>query len=153
MKIRELLINGLMSTTIFEMAFTKKVAIDHARSLQFEIADHLVKMVMYNRSPNIKHWAAEVNSWLDKIQRRRLKGTNKPLDSKLLFDLLYDEPLGTLDDVQTSMNQNFRDYPDLTIDQPNAEQVSKTLAWVLQQVCLDISKKAFVDINTYFKEH
>jgi hypothetical protein len=150
MNLKEILVNGLMSTSIFEMAFTRKVAIDQARNLQLEIAKHLVKLVMYHQSSYVDHWAAELNAWMHKIQDRRLKGTNKPLDYQTLLNLLHDEPLGTIHDVQKKMNRVFNEYPKLNIDQPDAQQVSKTLIPVLQQVCSDISTDSFVDVKKYF---
>lgn len=138
-----------MSTTIFEMAFEKKVAIDKARSLQSQIAYHLVKINMYSSSSLVPHWTKEVNVWLQLIQRNKLKGTNNPLNKQDLFKILFDEPLGTVVDVQDYMNEAHEEYPDLPIDQPSAAEVNKTLSWQLQGVCNDIANKLFKNIGNY----
>ena len=152
MLIRELLINGLISTNLFEMAFSKKVAIDRARDLQLQIARHLVKIIMYSESQYVSHWSSEVNTWLDKIQDHRLKGTNRPLSESELTNILFIEPLGTISDVQARMNRNYRDYPDLKIDQSDALEISKQLSWILPKICDDISNENFTDIRMYIEE-
>lgn len=149
MQIKELLINVLMNTELFEMAFSKRVAMDKARYLQNQIARHLAKIVMYSNSPHVPHWCDEVNAWLDDIQDNKLKGTNRPLQEKDLFNILLDEPLGTLDDVRSRMNRNYREYPTLVIDEPDPAIISKKLSWILLQVSSDIGKNLFVDIKQY----
>ena len=88
-------------------------------------------------------------SWLDKIQEHRLKGTNKPLNEKELFNILFIEPLGTIDDIQARMNRIYRDYPDTKIDQPQATEVSKQLSWVMPKICSAIANENFIDIREY----
>jgi hypothetical protein len=131
------------------MAFEKKVAINNARHLQTEIAYHLVKLSMYSESLFINHWSQEVNTWLKKIQRHKLKGTNRPLDKQDLFNILFVEPLETIDEVQDYMNDAYEEYPDLQIDQPSAAEINKNLAWQLQGICQDIARKQFKDIRNY----
>lgn len=150
MRINEMLINGLMATRIFEMAFSKKVAIDKARNLQNQIAKHLVKMIMYRNSEYFNHWGSEVNGWLEDIQDNRLKGNNCPLNEKDLEKILLGEPLGTLSDVQTKMNRAYREYPELSIEQSNVDEVSRTVSWVLIRVCRDVSNESFTDVREYF---
>ena len=149
MKISDLLVNALMSTHLFEMAFAKKVAMDRARDLQLTVAQHLVKIVMYSSSTYVYHWKKEIDGWLRQIQSRKLRGTNQPLNERDLFLILFDEPLGTLVDVQDMMNQIYENYPDLEIDQPSAGQVSQKLSWMMSNVCKDMAQKQFKGIDHY----
>jgi hypothetical protein len=138
-----------MSTAIFEMAFEKKQVMDKSRNLQNQIASHLVKLSMYNKSEYINHWSNEVNAWLDDIQDNWFKGTNRPLNEKDLFNILFLEPLETIEEVQRYMNKAYKNYPNLQIDQPSAAEINKKLAWQLQGICHDIARKQFKDIREY----
>ena len=149
MRIKEVLINGLMSTAIFEMAFEKKVAMNNARNFQLQIAYHLVKLSMYNESSFANHWIQEVNTWLKNIQRHELKESNRPLDKQSLFNILFVEPLETIDEVQDYMNDAYEEYPDLKINQPSAAEINKNLNWQLSGICDDIANKQFKDIRNY----
>lgn len=149
MKLSELLSDLLLRTQLFEMAFAKRVAMDRARDLQFPIAEHLVKIVMYQGALPEAHWIKEVNTWLQRIQTHKLRGTNKPLGEKELFLILFDEPLGTLVDVQDLMNLVHLQHPDLNIVEPDAALVSKKLLWVLSNASREISHKQFKGIESY----
>lgn len=149
MKISDILVDGLMSTRLFEIAFKKKIAIDNARRLQMQIARHLVKLEMYSNSEYVNHWTSEVNAWLHDIQDTKLKENNRPLNEKILYRILLDEPLGTVDDVQSRMNRIYNEQPKLHIDQPNADEISKILAWKLSRICHDIANTKFKDIKDY----
>jgi hypothetical protein len=149
MKISELLVSSLMKTSLFEMAFVKKVAIDKARYLQNQIARHLVKIYMYSDSEYVRHWKNEVSTWLLDIQENKLKGTNKPLSYKELMLILFEEPLGTIDDIQVKMNRVYCEYTDLKINQHDPAMISRELAWLMPAVCKDISVGLFTRISKY----
>jgi hypothetical protein len=138
-----------MSTAIFEMAFEKKTALVKTENLQMQIADHLVKVHMYNESTFVRHWTKEVNAWLLTIQNYKLKRTNRPLQKNELFRILWADPLGSINDVASRMKRNYREYPDLHIDQPDAAEIHKNLRWLLEAVCQDISEDEFYDIKDY----
>ena len=152
MKVKDLLIDSLISTDLFEMAFAKKVAIDKARNLQNQIARHLIKIQMYNQSQYIQHWISEVNGWLLDIQENKLRGTNKPLPYRVLMLILFEEPLSTIDDIQSKMNRIYREYPDLKIDEPDAAKVNKSLTWILPQICGDIADSKFNNLTHYLEK-
>lgn len=149
MKISEILCNSLINTSLFEMAFNKKVAIDKARNLQNQISRHLVKIVMYSNSQYVNHWCSEVDSWLHDIQDNKVKGTNKPLQYRDLYNILFIEPLETESDVQSKMNRSFKEYPSLHIDETDARIVNKKLQWVLDAACTDIESSSFESITGY----
>jgi hypothetical protein len=151
MKISEILIDILSETKLFEMAFNKKVAIDKARNLQNQIARHLVKILMYHNSQYVNHWCNEVNSWLYDIQDNKIKGTNKPLKSSELFNILFVEPLETIDDVQARMNRNYKEYVDLAIDEPNSTVINEKLYWIIKSICDDLQNNQFNRVEKYLQ--
>lgn len=151
MKIREILLDRIIESKLFEMAFEKKIAMDKARHLQNQIARHMIKIAMYGKSDYVKHWIQEVDGWLYDIQDNKLKGTNRPLGGKDLRKILINEPLGTINDVQTKMNRIYNEYPTLAIDEPNVDNISKMITWVLANSCDDIAGSLFKGIRKYLE--
>ena len=149
MKIVDLLLDRLTDTALFEMAFSRKKARDKASDLQIPIAKHLIKILMFGNSSIQAHWIKETNTWLYDIQDMRIKNQNKPLNSKVLFQLLFEEPLGSIEDTQIRMNRAHNDYPDETITQPNATEVNRQLSWIYQNVCQAISDSQFKGLQDY----
>ena len=149
MNIIEKLTEMLLELEIFEMAFEKKVAIQKARNLQDQIAKHLIKILMYSESEYVGHWAAEANSWLDDIQDNLIKGKNKPLPFDVLLDILWNEPMGTIHDIQTRMNRLHRDNNAMRIDQPDAYIIHRDIEWLMTQICMDISNNNFNGMSHY----
>lgn len=56
---------------------------------------HLVKLVGFEFPQEMRqHFRRELRSWLNKIQRLRMKPNNRPGSFKFYYDLLYDGPFG-----------------------------------------------------------
>lgn len=147
MRIKDVLIDFLIDTKLFGMAFAKKIARDKARNLQNQIARHLIKIQMYNQSHHVlQHWINEVNGWLLDIQ------DDKPLPYRDLMLILFEEPLSTIDDIQSKMNRIYREYPDLKIHEPDAAKINKSLSWILPQICGDIAASKFNNLNDYLEK-
>ena len=149
MKIREIFLDFLNETALFEMAFERKIAIQKARNLQNQIIRHIIKVNMYNNSEHVNHWCKEINGWLWDIQDNWIKGTNKPLDRDTLFKILCSEPAGSINEVQHKMNRNYREYPTLQIDEPDSSSIHKNIYTVIDLVCNDIADNNFKDIKDY----
>ena len=66
-----------------------------------------------------------------------------------MFNILFVEPLETIDEVQDYMNDAYEEYPDLKINQPSAAEINKNLNWQLSGICDDIANKQFKDIRNY----
>jgi hypothetical protein len=152
MRIRDVLLDFLNETALFKMAYRRRIAIDRVRDLQQEIADHLIKVIMYSDTMHINGWFNELNSWFDRIQNYRVKNNNMPLDQITLMNLLFKEPLGTVDDVQSVMNHLHKRMPELFITQFDCQIVHEQLYWILTNICSDISKNKFINISDYFKD-
>lgn len=150
MKISEILVKSLMKTAIFEMAYERKHAINVLVNLQDHIAEHLVKACMYEFDNSVNHWQTEMNAALGRINRLKLKSSNGYLDKKTLFDYLFTQPLGTIDDVQNYMNDISRskDYRGLKIDQPDARIIHEKLFWLLDHTTTQLSNGLFRGIDT-----
>lgn len=149
MKINEIAVDLMMKTSIFEMAFSKADAMRKVSDLQFEIAKHIIKVHMYHNSEYVNHWCNELNAWLHKTQDYILKGTNKPLPYDILFELLFEQPMESVEEVQRHMNKIYQKYNDIQIDEPDARIVHSNVERVMNDVCMAISKDKFSDIRNY----
>lgn len=100
MKITDIVVDWLNDTPLFEMAHQRKRAIEIVTNYQHQIASHIVKCLYYDVSPETKkHWMAEINAWLGKINAIKLKN-GKKLSGDVYYNILFDEPLGEITDVE-----------------------------------------------------
>ena len=77
------------------MALPRKLVEQVILGLYDQINVHLVKMVGFDFSPELRlHFRRELRSWLNKIQRLRMKPNNRPGSYKFYYDLMYEYPFG-----------------------------------------------------------
>ena len=80
---------------ILEMAYPKRYVEQIITGLADPINEHLIKLVGFEFSPELRqHFREELETWLDKIQRLRMKANNRTGTSKFYYDLLFDYPFG-----------------------------------------------------------
>jgi hypothetical protein len=152
MKIREILFKKLLETELFDLAYSRRRAIDMVSDLQDQIAIHLIKTIMYSNSEWTNHWYNELNAWFLKIKLKKLKENNRPLDETTLYNLLFLEPLGTINDVQDIMNIIYKDYPKLSMTFWDAGEIQKIAESMMFSICKDIADKTFTDIRDYIEQ-
>jgi hypothetical protein len=81
-----------------EMAYPQKIARDIIIGMARPINQHLVKLVGFDFSPQLRdHFRRELRNWLDEIQRIRLKPTTRTGTFKVYFDPLFDYPFGSIE--------------------------------------------------------
>jgi hypothetical protein len=97
------------------MAFPRKL-VEHAiLGLYDQINVHLVKLAGFDFSPAARqHFRRELETWLDKIQRLRMKPDNRTGTFKFYFDLLFEYPFGGVEvqNMRKIMDFIKREYPD-----------------------------------------
>jgi hypothetical protein len=80
---------------ILEMAYPKRYVEQIITGLADPINEHLIKLVGFEFSPELcQHFRQELDTWLDKIQRLRMKPNNRTGTAKFYYDLLFDYPFG-----------------------------------------------------------
>ncbi len=80
---------------ILEMAYPKRYVEQIITGLSDPINEHLIKLVGFEFSPELRqHFRQELDTWLDKIQRLRMKPHNRTGTAKFYYDLLFDYPFG-----------------------------------------------------------
>jgi hypothetical protein len=77
------------------MAYPQKLVENTILNLSDPLNEHLVKLVGFDFSDELRgHFRREIRTWLRKIQRLRIKPTNRTGSFKFYFDLLFDYPFG-----------------------------------------------------------
>ena len=111
MKIEELL----------EMSYPKRYIEQIITGLADPINEHLIKLVGFEFSPaSRQHFRQELDTWLDKIQRLRMKPNNRTGTPKFYYDLLFDYPFGGVE------VRNTRSIMDLISRRYQGTQPAKT---------------------------
>jgi hypothetical protein len=80
---------------ILEMAYPKRYVEQIITGLVDPINEHLIKLLAFEFSPELRQrFHQELDTWLDKIQRLRMKPNNRTGTEKFYYDLLFDYPFG-----------------------------------------------------------
>lgn len=155
MKLKEIIVDWICESSLFEMAHERKKAIDQVRGLQFPLSNHLVKILYLNLPDTINHWISEVNGYLTIMDQIRVKGGNpknlKPNDYKLL---LWEEPLGHGVSAVRQIIKHFkRDYNGVQNTGLTEYQVYEILYKIYSDLIYDIPNDKFEDIRDYLRKH
>lgn len=92
MKFLDFLIDRLNETTLIEMAYERKTAINKVRGVQSQIASHLIKLYAFDDIAK-EHWISEIDTWMQIADDIGIKPNNKKLSGDMYYQLLWDEPL------------------------------------------------------------
>ena len=105
---------------LLEMSYPRRYAENIITGLQDPLNQHLIKLVAFEFAPELRqHFRQEAETWLDRIQRLRLKPNNRSGTFKFYYDLLFDYPFGGVE------VQNMRSMMDLISRQYKGVQPSK----------------------------
>ena len=104
-----------------EMSYPRKYVEHIFIGLEDPLNQHLIKLVGFDFPPEQRqHFRAEVRTWLNKLQRLRLKPNNRTGSFKFYYDLLFDYPFGGVE------LQNMRIMMQLISEQYNDIQPTKS---------------------------
>jgi hypothetical protein len=94
MKIREILLDSLIGTHLFEMAFARKAIIDRLRSFQDQINEHAIKIIAWPDAQEVPHWKQELTAWGNRLAQMTLRAGRglRPMGFDLPWKHLYLEP-------------------------------------------------------------
>ena len=93
MKIMEI-VDSLIESPLFEMAFQRKVIINRLRDFQFQINDHVLKIIAWPDAQEVPHWKRELTAWGNQLARMTLRvgRGSQPMGFDLPWKHLYQEP-------------------------------------------------------------
>ena len=114
---------------ISEMAYPKRYVEQIVTGLADPINEHLIKLIGFEFSPELRHhFQQELDTWLDKIQRLRMRPNNRTGAPKFYYDLLFDYPFGGVEvrNMQSIMGLISRRYEGI---EP-AKKPEEVAAWL-----------------------
>jgi hypothetical protein len=141
------LIDLLIETRLFELAYKRKKAKDIIRDLSFNTSEELLKILMYKDSKNQSHWRGKFEGWMIKIKR----SSRNTLKEKDLINLLYEEPLGEIWQLEDLIKDIEQDYykPSYHIDYNNLHSLHNQIKNIFTQISKDITQNRDININNY----
>jgi len=111
------------------MAFPRKL-VEHAiMGLYDQINVHLVKLAGFDFPLETRqHFRRELETWLDKIQRLRMKPNNRTGSFKFYVDLLFEYPFGGVELQNMGRIIKFvsREYSDV----PQTKSAEELVEWL-----------------------
>ena len=141
------LLDILMETRIFELAYNRKNAMDKVRDISLNTSMELLKILMYKDSRNQNHWRGKFDGWMAGIKRYS-KGTLKVHD---LFNLLWVEPLGETEQLEDLISMVEADYytPSYHIDYTDLPTLHNQMKDIFSDISRDIVNNKRITINNY----
>ena len=111
---------------ITAMAYTRKQALRKLEELHLKITEHVLRLVLWPQSTDASHWKIELDAWkntLIKYNRGKQKsGVNYCRET--LEEWLWENPLGTEGDRNTSLKCLAGKYPPVCPTSLTSEQVT-----------------------------
>ena len=147
MKIKERLLDVIIHSRLFEMAYERDRGLKKLSNLQNQIDMHLLKILMYHENEAVSHWIGKANSWLHQVQNIILK-KGKRFSTGTYKLYLWEHLLETIPEVQRHMNKIYEKYQ-LPPDQPDAQIIHKEAEQIMHNVCVSLSNDKFTDIRNY----
>ena len=92
MTFRDLLLDKIQETSLFEMAHKRANILDKCLFLCGQIQLHLVKIKFFYNKNDFNHHVKDINNWIKDIQRMTLDG-KKRLDKKYYYEGLFSDPI------------------------------------------------------------
>jgi hypothetical protein len=101
-------------TETAEMSYSQQKAESIITGLEDPLNQHLIKLIGFQFAPELRdHFRQEVRGWLRKIQRLRIKPTNRAGSAEFYFGILFDEPFGGVEvrNMRIIMEDIAEQYP------------------------------------------
>jgi hypothetical protein len=112
MKIMEI-VDSVLESSLFEMAFQRKVIINRLRDLQFQINRHVMKIIVWPSAQEVPHWKRELTGWGNDLTAMTLRAGRgaRPMG----FDLA----------LETSLPRAVRSFAERTDESSGAGCLSR----------------------------
>lgn len=142
------LMDLLMKTNLFEMAYKRQKILDECHNLTKQILLHLVKLKCFYNKEDSRGHVRSIDGWIYDIQDMTLDGKNrlKPND---YFKVLFLEPIDSGEDLENRFKRLIKQgykanySTDFELFYTEAKEAFK-------KISDDISKNQFTTIEDYF---
>lgn len=148
MRLLDIISDKIIELPIIEMAVARKEARDSVFNKSYQIFSHITKILVMPNAQAKKHWFAELNAFIDEIERIRLKGRKlKKLSAEQYWKWLVEEPETQADKVILRTIKPY--YLPESIIIPN--NIQQQVEDIIRKICIDLGSNNFVTIEKYFK--
>lgn len=146
MKLKDLLIDSLNSTRLFEMAYERKKALQHISSLQRTVVVHFVKYFGLDSPQNKNHWLSELNAYFYDLNDLELKPNSRRLGKHDYMNILWEEPLGHGKQAITRIRTGLlhQQYKGVNSTALTDSQIYEILFKIYDTVCADMANDTFL---------
>lgn len=150
MRFIEFLADKLMETSLFEMAYERKKAINEVSALARQIKTHLVKLYAFDDQAH-DHWVMELDTFFSDIDDITLTPNNKKLSGDIYYQLLWDQPLNNGVGFITKLINRMvaRQYSNCKRSSLTDVQIYEQIEKVLHTISYDIANNKFVSFRNY----
>ena len=151
MLLRDLFINWLIETDLFEMAFERKKAIQIVEGHAKEIANHFVKVLTFADKGLQQHWLTELNNFLNDIDDVYVKPNNKRLKPLEYKKYLWEGWLGhgalAIQQIQKHL---LRQYLNVERSDLTPYQIAEILEKAYHNISYDLANNKYAgDVMNY----
>lgn len=153
MKFKDFLIDKLIETELFELAYSRKRVLDKCLFLSSAICEHFVKLTCFNNPDDVRGHIKSLNGWFKDIKRLQIKG-NKKLDSKYYYNEIWHNLVDSYDVLEEIFNDLKDDeYAEVPIRKVNFKNLYNKLCEVMNDIADDLEDRKFEGIEHYFDEN
>jgi hypothetical protein len=146
MKIWEVVLDSLIGTRLFEMAFERKRVIERLTNYQDQINLHALKIIVWPNAEEVAHWKRELMAWGNDLAGMWLRGRpSHPMGFDLAWKHLYLEPFEHVESraLAFRLERIQREYQDAITKQP--DQVMAEYKAFIRSFCRAIGQGQFAD--------
>ena len=150
---KDFLIDKLIETELFELAYSRKRVLDKCFFLSSAICEHFVKLTCFNNPDDVRGHIKSLNGWFKDIKRLQIKG-NKKLDSKYYYnEIWYNlvDNYGVLEDIFNDLRED--EYINVPVRKVNFKNLYNKLSDVMNDIADDLENRKFEGMEYYFDNH
>lgn len=147
---KDFLIDKLIETELFELAYSRKRVLDKCLFLSSAICEHFVKLTCFNNPDDVRGHIKSLNGWFKDIKRLQIKG-NKKLDSKYYYNEIWFNLVDSykvLEEIFDDLRED--EYAEVTIRKVNFKILYNKLCDVMNDIADDLEDRKFEGIEHYF---
>lgn len=155
-RFKKFLIDSLMRTKLFEMAFSRKTAMEKVTVISPPIFDHFIKLFLFNLPETKQHWIDELNNFFNTINRIYLKPDNTKLSFEEIYNwLVYDAaPHYSTNYIINAIRVMTRQqYKTVRVHEHDPEHILNLILNIIKNISRDIANNRFETVEDYLPNH
>lgn len=152
MRLRDLLLDILSETALFEMAMYRKEARQTVIALSPTIFEHFIKLFVMSSPNNTQHWINEIYAKFNIIDDILLKPNSNRLTANEIYKwMIYDAGPDYTPEYLTYVLQRLlrSTYKGVAVHPYDATHICNLILGIIQNIVKDIEKKQFNNLTDY----